>query len=87
MDCYLIKTANYNWVRDLYPQKAIRRVAADLQEESFPGGSRENNGNRERERERKGVREYNMIVLSRVRRTSVLFCLQGLKSVVMIGGR
>lgn len=41
----------------------------------------------ERGRQRKGVRENNMIVLSRVRRTSVLFCLQGLKSVVMIGGR
>lgn len=36
----------------------------------------------EREKE---VRENNMIVLSRVRHTGVLFCLQGLKSVVMIG--
>lgn len=48
MDCYLIITAN--WVRDLYPHKAIRRVTADLQDESFPEGSRENNEDRERER-------------------------------------
>lgn len=48
MDCYLIKTAN--WVRDLYPHKAIRRVTAGPQDESFPGRSVENNDEREIER-------------------------------------
>lgn len=48
MDCYLIKTAN--WVRDLYPHKAIRRVTADLQDESFPEGSVQNNEERVIER-------------------------------------
>lgn len=47
-DCYLIRTAD--WVRDLYPHKAIRGVTADLQDESFPEGSGENNEDRERKR-------------------------------------
>lgn len=48
MDCYLIKTAN--WVRDLYPHKAIRGVTADLQDEGFPEGSVENNEESDRKR-------------------------------------
>lgn len=55
-------------------------VTADLQDERFPEGRVENNGEREKE-----VGENNKIVLSRMWHTGVLLCWQGLNSVVMIG--